>query len=112
MERILPKHIAIIMDGNGRWAKKRGLPRTIGHSYGVEAVRRIVEYCGDLDIPHLTLYAFSTENFKRPKDEVSTLMKLLCEYIKRDLATLKKNSVQIRILGDISKFPQEVRELV
>lgn len=107
-----PRHIAIIMDGNGRWAKKRGLPRALGHKAGVEAVRKIVEYCGDIDLPYLTLYAFSTENFKRPADEVGALMRLLIEYLTRDLNLLKKNSVQLKILGDLSVFPKEVQKAV
>jgi len=108
-EKVLPKHIAIIMDGNGRWANKRGLTRAQGHKAGVEAVRKIVQYCGDLDIPYLTVYAFSTENFKRPKEEVGALMRLLIEYLTKDLATLKKNSVRLKIIGDLKDFPAPVR---
>ncbi|WP_279230321.1 isoprenyl transferase [Thermohalobacter berrensis] len=101
----LPNHIAIIMDGNGRWAKKRFLPRTAGHREGVKRVREIVKACGDLGIKYLTLYAFSTENWKRPKDEIDSLMKLLVEYLKKELNTLHKNNVKINILGDLEKLP-------
>lgn len=108
----LPKHVAIIMDGNGRWAKKRFLPRTAGHREGVERVKEIVETVGNLGIKHLTLYAFSTENWNRPRDEVDTLMKLLVEYLKRELDTLNRNNVRIKVLGDISKIPELPRQLI
>lgn len=101
----LPKHVAIIMDGNGRWAKKRLLPRTAGHREGVERVKEVVEVAGNLGIEFLTLYAFSTENWGRPKDEVDTLMKLLVEYLRKELNTLHENNVKINILGDLSKLP-------
>lgn len=101
----LPKHIAIIMDGNGRWAKKRFLPRTAGHREGVERVKEIVEAAGNIGIPYLTLYAFSTENWGRPKEEVDALMKLLVEYLKKELNTLHKNNVKINILGDLERLP-------
>ncbi|ABK61081.1 MULTISPECIES: isoprenyl transferase [Clostridium] len=105
MDRI-PEHIAIIMDGNGRWAKKRKLPRTVGHKAGVETIREIVKECSKLNVKALTLYAFSTENWKRPKDEVSALMKLLVEYLKKELKELHEENVVIRYIGDISKLPK------
>ncbi|SCG83414.1 undecaprenyl diphosphate synthase [Proteiniborus sp. DW1] len=108
----LPKHVAIIMDGNGRWARKRLLPRTAGHREGVERVKEIVEAAGNLGIPYLTLYAFSTENWGRPKEEIDTLMKLLVEYLKKELTTLHKNNVKINILGNIDDLPALPREEV
>lgn len=106
----LPAHVAIIMDGNGRWAKKRGLPRSAGHRAGVERVRTIIRMSSDIGIGHLTLYAFSTENWKRPKDEVSTLMKLLLEYMRQELDELHRENVRIVTLGDMSRLPNNVRE--
>ena len=108
----IPKHIAIIMDGNGRWAKARKLPRTMGHKAGVETIRRILKEAHKLDIKYLTLYAFSTENWKRPQEEVGALMKLLVEYLRSELKELNENGVVIKILGDISKLQKEVREEV
>ncbi|AOR23271.1 isoprenyl transferase [Clostridium taeniosporum] len=105
----VPLHIAIIMDGNGRWAKKRKLPRSIGHKAGVETIRKIVKESKRLGIKYLTLYAFSTENWKRPKEEVSALMQLLVVYLRREVAELHKNGVKINILGDMSKFPEECK---
>ena len=102
----VPKHIAIIMDGNGRWAKSRMMPRTYGHKAGVETIRKVVEEAKRLGIKYITLYAFSTENWKRPKDEVSALMKLLVTYLRKELAELDKNDVKINTIGDISKLPQ------
>lgn len=102
----VPKHIAIIMDGNGRWAKSRMMPRTYGHKAGVETIRKVVEEAQRLGIKYLTLYAFSTENWKRPKDEVSALMKLLVTYLRKELAELDKNGVKIKTIGNISKLPQ------
>lgn len=102
----IPKHIGIIMDGNGRWAKKRGLPRTMGHIAGVETIREIVKECNNLGVKYLTLYAFSTENWKRPKEEVNALMNLLVEYLKKEFEELNKNNVIIKSIGDISKLPQ------
>ncbi|OAA82770.1 isoprenyl transferase [Clostridium ljungdahlii] len=106
----IPKHIAIIMDGNGRWAKERNLPRAMGHKAGVEAVREIVKECSKLNVKYLTLYVFSTENWKRPKDEVSTLMKLLVQYLKKELNELNENNVIINYIGDISKLPVPCQE--
>lgn len=102
----IPKHIAIIMDGNGRWAKERNLPRTMGHRAGVETIRDIVKECDNLGVKYLTLYAFSTENWGRPSEEVSTLMKLLVEYLKNEFEELHSNNVVISSIGDISKLPQ------
>lgn len=104
----LPQHIAIIMDGNGRWADKHNLPRNAGHKAGVESVRESVELCGDLRIPVLTLYAFSSENWKRPIREVNALMNLLMEQLKDQSPELKKNNVQLRIIGDIDGLPKKV----
>lgn len=101
----IPKHIAIIMDGNGRWAKERNLPRVAGHKAGVEAVREIVKECSTLKVKYLTLYVFSTENWKRPVDEVSALMSLLAEYLKKEFKELNDNNVIINYIGDISKLP-------
>lgn len=101
----LPRHIAIIMDGNGRWAKKRHLPRVMGHRAGVETIREIVKECSRLKIPYLTLYAFSTENWKRPKEEVNALMNLLVEYLRKEVRQLHENAVRIRAIGDLSALP-------
>lgn len=102
----IPKHIAIIMDGNGRWAKKRGLPRAIGHRAGVETIRNIVKASSKIGIKYLTLYAFSTENWKRPKDEVSALMSLLVEFLRKEIDELNSNNVVVRTIGDISQLPE------
>ena len=107
----LPKHIGIIMDGNGRWAKKRGLPRTAGHAAGAETFRTIAYHCRDLGIPYLTVYAFSTENWKRPMEEVSAIMELLRKYLLEALAKMEKDGFRIRFLGDISALPEELRAL-
>ena len=101
----LPRHVAIIMDGNGRWAQKRGLPRTFGHKAGVEALREIIRHSDDLGIEALTIYAFSTENWKRSAEEVGALMGLLLEYFTKELDELNEENVQIRILGDIDGMP-------
>lgn len=105
----LPKHIAIIMDGNGRWARDKGLPRSEGHRAGVEAIRGVIEACLELKIKYLTLYAFSTENWKRPKKEIDSLMSLLVFYLKRELDKLHNKNVKIRIIGEISGLPQGVQ---
>lgn len=110
--RAVPRHVAIIMDGNGRWAKLRGKPRTMGHRSGVEAVRCTVEAAAEIGIEYLTLYGFSTENWKRPESEVSDLMGLLRLFIKRELATLHKNGVRIRIIGDRTRFDDDIRVLL
>lgn len=101
----LPKHVAIIMDGNGRWAKKHGLPRALGHRRGVEALREIVRESSDLRIQVLSLYAFSTENWKRSTEEVGALMGLLLEFFQKEIEALHQNNVQIRVLGDIAGLP-------
>ena len=101
----VPNHIAIIMDGNGRWAKSRFLPRTAGHKAGVETIRKVLKECQRLGIKHLTLYAFSTENWKRPKIEVDTLMNLLTAYLKSEVKELHSNNVKISTVGDIEKLP-------
>lgn len=103
----LPKHIAIIMDGNGRWAKRRGLPRSAGHARGADNFRKIVRYCGEIGISYLTVYAFSTENWSRPEDEVSALMKLLSEYLDRAYKELD-DRVRIRIIGERSMLSDEL----
>ncbi len=106
-----PRHIAIIMDGNGRWAKKRGLPRTAGHSAGGEAFRRIANYCRTLGVKYLTVYAFSTENWKRSEDEVSGIMKLLAKYLQEALQDMEKNHVRFCFFGDLSRLSPELRKL-
>jgi undecaprenyl diphosphate synthase len=105
----VPTHIAIIMDGNGRWAKERNLPRALGHRAGVETIRRIVKECNKLGVKYLTLYAFSTENWNRPLEEVDALMKLLVEYLKNEFEELNANDVVINSIGNISKLPQICR---
>ena len=101
----LPKHIAVIMDGNGRWAKKQGAKRIFGHRNAVEAVRQTTESCAEIGIKHLTLYAFSTENWKRPKAEVKGLMELLVSTIKKETSTLTKNNVRLTSIGDVKALP-------
>ena len=98
----LPRHIAIILDGNGRWARKRGLPRTAGHAAGAENFRKIATYCKNIGIDYLTVYAFSTENWKRPTDEVSTIMRLLDKYLQEAIDTMARDHIRLRILGDVS----------
>ena len=106
----IPNHIAIIMDGNGRWAKKRFLPRTAGHKAGVETVRTIITECKRLGIKHVTLYTFSTENWKRPALEVETLMMLLQTYLKKEVEELNRNNVRLTAIGDIEKLPKACLE--
>lgn len=110
--RPLPKHVAIIMDGNGRWAKKHLLPRTAGHRQGVEALRGIIKASSSLNISFLSLYAFSTENWKRPETEVSALMSLLVEFLQREIAELHNSAVKIHMLGDINGLPSRAKEEV
>ena len=109
---VLPRHIAIIMDGNGRWAKKRGLPRTAGHAAGAETFRRIASYCRDLGIEYLTVYAFSTENWKRSAEEVSAIMGLLKKYLEEAIEKMRRENVRIRVLGDLSPLSPELRALI
>ncbi|MDC6365759.1 MULTISPECIES: isoprenyl transferase [Flavobacteriaceae] len=106
----LPKHIAVIMDGNGRWAKQRGKLRIFGHENGVESVRRTVESCAKLQIEYLTLYAFSTENWNRPKLEVETLMKLLVASLRKELETLNKNNIKLEAIGKIEALPSKAQK--
>ncbi|GAA3556474.1 isoprenyl transferase [Snuella lapsa] len=104
----LPKHVAIIMDGNGRWAKQRGMLRAFGHENGTKAVRQAVEACAELGIENLTLYAFSTENWNRPKLEVQTLMKLLVASLKKEIKTLKENDIKLCAIGNLTTLPKKV----
>lgn len=104
----LPNHIAIIMDGNGRWAKKKGLLRNLGHQSGAKTVREIVEVCAEINVKYLTLYAFSTENWNRPKLEVDLLMKLLISSLKKELKTLQKNNIKLTTIGNIDSLPKKV----
>lgn len=106
----LPTHIAIIMDGNGRWAKERHLPRVEGHRNGVESVRATVRACGEIGVKYLTLYAFSVENWNRPKDEVDTLMKYLARYLKNEIGELNKSNVKLDVIGQIYRLPEFVQE--
>ena len=106
----LPQHLAIIMDGNGRWAQRRHLPRVAGHRSGVKAARVIIETCSRLHIPCLTLYAFSLENWRRPQAEVEFLMRLLREYLKRELPTMQKNNIRLLFIGRSEHLPQSVRD--
>jgi undecaprenyl diphosphate synthase len=106
----IPRHIAIIMDGNGRWAKRQGLARMFGHRQGVETVHRITEAAAELGIEYLTLYAFSTENWNRPKEEVDALMALLVDTIAKETPTLMKNNIRLQTIGDISRLPQATHD--
>jgi undecaprenyl diphosphate synthase len=106
----LPTHVAVIMDGNGRWAKQRGLPRVEGHRNGVESVRAIVRAAGEVGIKFLTLYAFSVENWNRPKDEVDTLMKFLARFLKNEIGELTRNNVRLEAIGQIWRLPEFVQE--
>jgi Undecaprenyl pyrophosphate synthetase (EC 2.5.1.31) len=102
----LPKHVAIIMDGNGRWAKERGKDRLFGHQHGVMSVREVVEGCAEIGIRNLTLYAFSTENWNRPESEVNGLMELLATTLHKEAETLNKNGVRLHVIGDLASLPQ------
>ena len=106
-----PRHIAIIMDGNGRWAKKRGLPRTAGHAAGAETFRTIANYCRTLGVEHLTVYAFSTENWKRSQDEISALMRMLGKYLAEALEDMEKNHVRFKFFGDLTRLSPELQKL-
>lgn len=105
----LPEHVAVIMDGNGRWAKRKGAVRLFGHKHAVQAVREVTEGCGELGIRYLTLYAFSTENWNRPKEEVDGLMNLLVKTLHEEIETLMKNNVTLRLIGDYANLPGECR---
>ena len=107
-----PQHVAIIMDGNGRWAKARGLPRTLGHRRGVEAVREAVRTARELGVRYLTLFAFSSENWKRPVEEVGELLRLLKVFIRRDLAELHREGVRVRVIGERDTLPRDIRGLL
>lgn len=111
-EHRVPIHIAMIMDGNGRWAKERGLKRTAGHEEGAKVVRNITKYCMSIGVKYLTLYAFSTENWKRPKLEVEFLMKLLDKHLKAELEIYLKNNVRFKAIGDLSKFSKKLQETI
>lgn len=108
----LPRHIAIIMDGNGRWARNRGLSRSQGHRQGVETARNVVNECRRLGIEYLTLYTFSKENWKRPKDEVSYLFKLLAHFLSREISKFEEQNIRLNVLGDISVLPKPAREVL
>ena len=106
----VPRHIAIILDGNGRWAKRRGLPRTAGHAAGSENFRKIATYCKNIGVEYLTVYAFSTENWKRPQDEVNTIMKLLDKYLREAIDTMERDHIRMKILGDVSVLSSQLQE--
>ncbi len=108
----LPKHLAIIMDGNGRWAQERHLPRMVGHQRGVESVRKVVEECRSVGIPFLTLYAFSSENWGRPADEVSALMGLLARYLRKELKSLLAQKICLKVIGEIDRLPENIRDIL
>ncbi len=107
----LPRHIAIILDGNGRWAKSRGLPRTAGHASGSENFRRIATYCKNIGIDYLTVYAFSTENWKRPPEEVKTIMRLLDKYLREAISTMERDKIRMKVFGDVAGLPAELQAL-
>ena len=108
----LPRHIAIVMDGNGRWAAKRALPRSAGHASGAETFRRVATYCKEIGIEYLTVYAFSTENWKRPPDEVGTIMQLLEKYLREALLKMERDKVKLKFFGDLSPLSAELLKLV
>ena len=107
----LPRHVAIIMDGNGRWAKRRGLPRTAGHAAGAETFRTIATYCQKIGIEYLTVYAFSTENWKRPLEEVSVIIGLLKKYLLESIEKMERDKIRLHFFGDLEALPPELREL-
>lgn len=108
----VPRHLAVIMDGNGRWATKRYLPRTAGHARGVQAVRRMVECCGTRGVEFLTLFAFSSENWRRPQEEVSLLMRLFIQTLEKEVGKLEQQGVRLRIVGDLTAFEPRLRDLI
>jgi len=107
-----PQHIAIIMDGNGRWAQMRRMPRTVGHAKGAAGVRELLEFCAHKGVKYLTLFAFSTENWNRPEEEVSTLMRLFLEYLEKELKNLSQAGVRLQIIGDVTGFAQELQDRI
>ena len=108
----IPQHIAIIMDGNGRWAQKRHMPRTVGHAKGAAGVRDLVEFCAHKGVKYLTLFAFSTENWSRPEEEVSTLMGLFLQYLEKELKNLSQAGVRLQVIGDVTGFAQELQDRI
>ena len=110
--RGVPRHIAIILDGNGRWAKNRGLPRTAGHAVGAETFRKIATYCREIGVEYLTVYAFSTENWNRPGDEVTAIMKLLGKYLHEAIDTMERDHIRMKVLGDVEGLTPELQALV
>ncbi len=108
----VPRHVAIIMDGNGRWAKERGLPRIMGHQRGVETIREILKTAREIGVEYLTLYAFSKENWARPKDEIDFLMKLLSQYLDSELKNLEKNGIAFNFIGELGDLPSEVQKKI
>tara|TARA_B100001989_G_C24539925_1_gene466923 strand:- start:536 stop:1285 length:750 start_codon:yes stop_codon:yes gene_type:complete len=108
----VPKHIAVIMDGNGRWANKRGLPRTMGHKQGAESARKIVKYAAELGVKYLTLFGFSSENWRRPQSEIEDLMQLLRQYLRSETAELHKNNVKLVVIGDKTAFDEDIIKLI
>ena len=111
-EKNIPRHIAIIMDGNGRWAKKRGLPRTAGHAAGSETLRRIAARCNQLGVQYLTVYAFSTENWKRSEEEIAGIMTLLKKYLREARRDMEKNKVRFQVMGDLSPLDEELQKMI
>jgi len=111
-DNLIPSHIAIIMDGNGRWAKERNLKRTAGHEQGAKVVREITQHCSNIGVEYLTLYAFSTENWSRPKLEVEFLMKLLERYLKNELEVYLENSIRFKAIGDLSRFSKSLQKII
>ena len=109
---LVPQHVAIIMDGNGRWAKARGLPRTAGHKKGAATLRTIMTACRDAGVQCLTVYAFSSENWKRPSEEISDLMLLLKHYLQQELSTMQENGIRMRFIGDLSQLGMDIRDLI
>lgn len=110
-ERVLPRHIAIIMDGNGRWAKKRSMPRSAGHVAGAKTFKNIARYCNKIGLEYLTVYAFSTENWKRPKDEVQSIMNLLRDYLK-DAENFKSDNIKVKFIGNLEPLDDDIKELI
>ena len=108
----VPRHIAVIMDGNGRWAKKRGLPRTAGHAAGAETFRKVATYCKDIGVEYLTVYAFSTENWARPKEEVDAIMALLEKYLRESIEKMARDGIRLKIFGDTSALSEKLRALI